>query len=104
MPRRPAPPSTVKAIYTAVTGDNTSHQRRIDGHLKRMDKRRQRILRRRAQGATLYEIAAEEGVSHGSIQSVILKTCEAIRKAIAEEPRYKHGHPGRFGRGTNALE
>ena len=53
------------------------------------------MIRRRAQGATLYQIAEEEGISHGSVQSVILKAFHAIRKAIAGEPRYTYGHPGR---------
>jgi DNA-directed RNA polymerase specialized sigma24 family protein len=97
MARKPDPPTTIKALYARITGDTASHQRRIDGHLKRMDPRRQRIMRRRAAGASLYEIAAEEGVSHGSVQSIVLRTCEAIRKAIAGEPRYTFGHPGNRG-------
>jgi DNA-directed RNA polymerase specialized sigma24 family protein len=85
---------TMKALYQHVTGDDAAHQRRIDAHVRRLNPRRQRILRRRL-NATLQEIANQEGCSHGSIASVIRKSMEAIRKAIAGEPRFNRiGHPG----------
>lgn len=85
---------TMKALYQHVTGDEAAHQRRIDAHVRRLNPRRQRILRRRLE-ATLQDIADEEGCTHGSIASVIRKSMEAVRKAIAGEPRYNRtGHPG----------
>lgn len=87
----------MKLLYQLVTGDRTAHQRSIDAHVRKMDARRRRILRRRTQGANLKQIAREEGCTHGSIQSVINRSMRAVRKAIAGEPRYAHGHPGRYG-------
>lgn len=86
----------MKALYQAATGDTTAHQRRIDGQVRKLDPRRQRILRRRCEGASLSTIGAEEGVTHGSIASLIKKSMEAVRKATAGEPRFNRiGHPGR---------
>ncbi|MGA2270212.1 MAG: hypothetical protein ABSH44_17205 [Bryobacteraceae bacterium] len=85
----------MKELYQQQTGDKTAHQRRIDGQLRRLDPRRQRILRRRIAGASLGEIGADEGCTYGSIASVIKKSMEAVRKAIAGEPRFNRvGHPG----------
>jgi DNA-directed RNA polymerase specialized sigma24 family protein len=84
----------MKALYEQTTGQ-TAHQRRIDGQVRKLDPRRQRILRRRLDGAKLAAIGAELGISHGSVASAIKKSMEAIRKAIAGEPRFNHGgHPG----------
>jgi DNA-directed RNA polymerase specialized sigma24 family protein len=95
-------PVTMKALYQLATGDLISHQRRIDGQVRKLDARRRRILRRRLEGATLAQIAAEEGCTHGSAASVIRKAMEAVRKAIAGEPRFNRiGHPGRGGTPAN---
>jgi DNA-directed RNA polymerase specialized sigma24 family protein len=79
---------TLKALYQLTTGDLASHPRRIAAHFARLDARRQRLVRRRLDGASLHVIAAEEGITHGSVQSAIKGALEAIRKEIAGEPRY----------------
>jgi DNA-directed RNA polymerase specialized sigma24 family protein len=79
---------TMKHLYQLTTGDLATHQRTIAAQVARLDTRRQRILMRAVAGASLRQIAAEEGVSHGSVQSLIRKSLEATRKAIAGEPRY----------------
>jgi DNA-directed RNA polymerase specialized sigma24 family protein len=85
----------MKDLYQATTGDTTAHQRRIDGQVRHLSQRRQVILRRRIDGQSLAEIGKYLEISHGSVASSIKKSMEAIRKAIAGEPRFNHiGHPG----------
>jgi DNA-binding CsgD family transcriptional regulator len=92
---QPLGPITLKQLYMLHTGDCASHQRRIAAHVRRLDPRRQRILLRRCEGASLYEIGDEEGITYGSVASAIRKSMEAVRKAIAGEPRFNRiGHPG----------
>lgn len=82
----------MKALYQQVTGDTTAHQRSIDAHLRKQPARRREIIRQRLAGASLSDIAGGL-VTKGQIQKDIQRTCEAIRKAIAGEPRYnKIGH------------
>jgi DNA-directed RNA polymerase specialized sigma24 family protein len=86
---------TMKALYQQHTGDTAAHQRRIDGQVRHLDPHRQAILRRRIEGASLATIGAELGITHGSVASSIKKSMEAVRKAIAAEPRFNRiGHPG----------
>jgi DNA-binding NarL/FixJ family response regulator len=85
----------MKQLYAATTGDTTAHQRRIDGQVRKLDPRRLRVLRARCAGQSLAEIGSDLGISHGSVASLIEKSMEAVRKAIANEPRYNTvGHPG----------
>ena len=85
----------MKALYQQHTGDTAAHQRRIDAQVRKLDARRQRILRRRLGGASLSVIGTEEGCTHGSVASAIKKSMEAVRKAIAGEPRFNRiGHKG----------
>ena len=95
---------TIKTLYQHITGDHASHQRRIDAHLRKLDPRRQRMLRARAAGQTIREIADQEHISVGSAQSAIVGACERIRKAIAGEPRYnrtgRNTRPGAAGVAT----
>ena len=84
----PTADMTVKQLYQLCTGDCASHQRRIDAHFRRLDERRQRIVRARVAGRSLRQLAEEEGLSHGTLQKMIRRSMEAIRKAIAGEPRY----------------
>jgi DNA-directed RNA polymerase specialized sigma24 family protein len=77
----------MKELYQLRTGDTAAHQRRIDGHLRQLDARRQRVIRARIAGETLRTIAAREGLSVGTTQKLIDRGIELIRKAIAGEPR-----------------
>jgi len=87
-------PMTMKQLYELTTGE-TAHQRRIDGQVRKLDPRRLRVLRARCEGQSLAQIGAAEGCSFGSVASLIKKSMEAVRKAIASEPRYNRvGHPG----------
>lgn len=91
--RRHDPPATLKGLYAELTGDTASHQRRVDGHFRKLDKRQQRIIRARIDGRTLAEIGEAHGITAGSAHSVIRKALESIRKKIAGEPRYNRiGH------------
>jgi len=99
--KTPAPPGqalgpmTMKQLYMLSTGDCATHQRRIDGQVRKLDPRRLRVLRARCEGQTLAQIGAAEGCSFGSVASLIKKSMEAVRKAIANEPRFNRiGHPG----------
>jgi len=107
MPTRAA--RTLKALYRQATGDATTHQRTIDAHFRKIDPRRQRIVKARLAGESLYTIAAREHVTHGTVASALKRTIERIRKAIAHEPRFNViGHPGggrkKTGRGTRPQE
>lgn len=87
---------TVKALYSAHTGDNQAHQRTIAARLAKLDPRRQAIVRARAAGAPLSQIAAQYGITRASVSSAIDKALRAIQKDIAGMPRYHvTGHPGR---------
>jgi DNA-binding CsgD family transcriptional regulator len=91
----PLGPCTMQQLYQLSTGDRASHQRRIDGQVRKLAPRRLRVLRARCTGQSLAEIGAAEGISHGSVASLIRKSMEAARKAIAGEPRFNRtGHPG----------
>lgn len=90
---------TMKALYQHVTGDRTAHQRRIDAHLRRQTSFRQNLIARRLKGQSLQEIADSCSTSKGVVQKNIDRACEAIRKAIAGEPRYnRQGHKGPFSK------
>jgi len=96
--------ATLKAMYRQATGDTTTHQRTIDAHFRKIDPRRQRIVKARLAGESLYAIAAKEHVPHGTVASAVKRTIEAIRKAIAHEPRFNLiGHPG-GGKKKNGRE
>ena len=83
----------MKDLYAEFTGDTASHQRRIDGHFRKLDPRQRRIIRARLEGRTLTEIGQAHGITAGSAHSVIRKAMESIRKKIAGEPRYNRiGH------------
>ena len=85
----------MKQLYQLTTGDLASHQRRIDAHIRKLDPRRLRVLRARCEGQSLKQIGAAEACSFGSVASLIKKSMEAVRKAIANEPRFNRiGHPG----------
>lgn len=89
---------TVKAFYAQLTGDTATHQRRIDGALRRLDERRARMIRRRAEGASVRTIAAEEGISAGAADDAIKRGVERIRKELAGEPRYNQvGRATKYG-------
>ena len=79
---------TVKQLYQLCTGDCASHQRRIDAHFRRLDARRQRIIKARIAGTPLRQLAQAEGLSHGTVAKMIRRSMERIRKAIAGEPRF----------------
>ena len=59
---------TLKALYQLSTGDLVTHQRTIAAHFARLDDRRQRVIRRRLEGATLREIGRELRISVGSVR------------------------------------
>jgi DNA-directed RNA polymerase specialized sigma24 family protein len=84
------PHRTLKAFYGQTTGDTTTHQRTIDAHFKKLDKRRQAIIRELLQGKTYLRIAREMGVTATSVRESVARAIERIRKGIAEEPRYNH--------------
>ena len=86
--RRPVKPLTLKTLYSAMTGDPTAHQRRIDAHFRKLDKRRQLFIRSKLLGASYSQIGASAGITAGSAQSAVRSGLERIRKAIAGEPRY----------------
>jgi DNA-directed RNA polymerase specialized sigma24 family protein len=95
---------TMKQLYAFTTGDTTAHQRRIDGQVRKLDPRRLRVLRARCAGQSLAQIGAREGCTFGSIASLINKSMEAVRKAIASEPRYNRvGHPGGRAQGPHGT-
>lgn len=75
-------------LYRAVTGDTASHQRAVHARVLKLDARRRRLIEHRIAGKTLRQISDLEGVSHGSVQSAINGALEAVRKDIANEPRY----------------
>jgi hypothetical protein len=85
---------TLKALYATMTRDRTAHQRRIDAHFRKLDKRRQLFIRSKLLGASYSQIGASAGITAGSAQSAVRSGLERIRKAIAGEARYN-----RVGRG-----
>ncbi len=87
----------MKALYQAVTGDTAAHQRAIDARFRKLDPRRQRLIKARLEGQSLRQIAATEGVTGGSIQSAINTALESIRKELAGEPRYNREGRHRYG-------
>jgi DNA-directed RNA polymerase sigma subunit (sigma70/sigma32) len=89
---------TMTDLYREVTGDQKAHQRAIDARVKKLDKRRQQILKRRVAGDTLTKLAGHYQVTRASIASVIRKALLSVRKDIAGEPRYN-----RIGRGGKLL-
>ncbi len=79
---------TLKALYAERTGDTASHQRAIDARFRKLERRRQEIIRRILAGDSYRMIGEKYGISVGSVQSSINAALEAIRKELAEEPRY----------------
>ena len=84
-------PATLKAFYAKITGDATTHQRTIDAHFRKLDTRRQAIIRARLEGKSLQEIGNQHGGINGAtVRETMLRGIERIRKAIAGEPRFNH--------------
>jgi DNA-directed RNA polymerase specialized sigma24 family protein len=81
-------PTTLKGYYAKVTGDATTHQRTVGAHFKNLQPRRKRIIEARIAGDSLSTIAKREGITHGTVASDIKRGWEAVRKAIAGEPKY----------------
>jgi hypothetical protein len=75
-------------IYRQHSGDQTTHHRTIDKHLKRLPKATQRMIADRAAGQTLDEIAAKHHITRGSVGGRIARALTAIHKAITGAPRY----------------
>lgn len=89
---------TLKALYQLSTGDAASHQRRIDGHFRHLDARRQAMIRARLAGLSLRAIGREHGgLTAATVKDAINRGLEKIRKAIAEEPRYNRIGRARAG-------
>jgi len=98
---------TIKALYAQITGDTTSHQRAIDARLRKLGKRQMGRIRDFAGGANYHDIATIEGVSAASVRDSILRGLEAIRKDLAQEPRFNkrgraHGYHRKGGREPSA--
>ena len=81
---------TLKALYQARTGDTAAHQRAIDARFKKLDTRRQAIIRRILAGDSYRMIGEQYSITAGSVQSTLNNAMEKIRKEIAGEPRYNH--------------
>lgn len=88
MPTNHLQPKTLKALYAAKTGDTTSHQRAIDARFRKLSARRQDTIRKVLEGWSYRMIAEHHGISVGSVQSELNGALEAIRKDLAQEPRY----------------
>jgi DNA-directed RNA polymerase specialized sigma24 family protein len=84
----------MKELYQLRTGDTAAHQRRIDGQLRQLDDRRQRIIKARISGETMRAIAQREGLSVGTTQKLIDRGIERIRKTIAGERCYTKRRKG----------
>jgi DNA-directed RNA polymerase specialized sigma24 family protein len=93
---------TMKALYQARTGDTTSHQRAIDARFKKLDTRRQAIVRAVLAGDSYRMIGEKHGITAGSVQSALNSAMERIRKDIAAEPRYNHTGRGPHKKGPEA--
>jgi hypothetical protein len=76
-------PPTLQALYRQVTGDTNAHQRQIHARFLKQGARRRRIVNARLKHQTLRAIASQEGISHGSVASLLRKAMESIRKSIA---------------------
>jgi DNA-directed RNA polymerase specialized sigma24 family protein len=87
-PPTPPEPTTLKALYQQYTGDTAAHQRAIHGRYLHLDSRRRRLIDLRLTGAPLRKIATKAGITHGAAASAINGALEAIRKDIAQEPRF----------------
>lgn len=85
---------TLKALYQARTGDTAAHQRAIDARFRKLDARRQDIIRRILAGDSYAMIAETYAITTGSVQSAFNHAMERIRKDIAGEPRYNHAGRG----------
>jgi len=79
---------TLKALYQHHTGDLITHQRTIDAAFRRLDPRRQRMIRSRQAGQTYHTIGAAEGITAASVRDTILRAIEGFRKHARHEPRY----------------
>lgn len=88
---------TLTALYRHITGDDAAHPRTIDAKFKRLDKRRQRIVRERLEGKSLHAIARDYGVSHGTIQDAVQRAMQKIRKELSGESRYNRGGRTPYG-------
>jgi len=84
----PAP--TLKALYQEITGDLETHQRTVDAAVKRMDPRRQAIIKARVAGQSYHQIGAAHGITAASVRDTILRALENARKTAHHEPRYNH--------------
>jgi len=84
-------------LYRVATGE-TAGDTAIRAQLKRESKRRRAIVLRHIEGASLRDIGADYGITHGSVRSVLILTMRAIRKQLRVLPRYHEtGRP--VGRG-----
>ena len=81
---------TIKGLYGRITDDWETHQRTIDAQLRKLDMRRQSMLRRLALGESYHEIARAEGITAAAARDTMLRAIERMRKAIAGEPRFNH--------------
>jgi DNA-directed RNA polymerase specialized sigma24 family protein len=88
---------TLTALYRHITGDDATHQTTIAARFKRLDKRRQRIVRERLAGRSLHAIATEFGVKHGTIQDAIERAMQKIRKDLSGESRYNRAGRTPYG-------
>jgi hypothetical protein len=95
-PKKPGPTLTLKALYQSITGDLAAHPAAIHARFRKLDAHMQRLANRRMAGQRLREIAAAEGVKHGTVANALRRAMESIRKSIAGEPRYN-----RVGRKKN---
>ena len=87
--RKPRPePRTIADLYRDESQDPSPHHRKIDSHFKKLPKTTQAMLRERAAGKTLDEIAEKRGITRGTVGGTIKRAITRIRKAIAGAPRY----------------
>jgi DNA-directed RNA polymerase specialized sigma24 family protein len=88
--------TTVKALYQRYTGDTSAHQRTIDARYRKLPDRARRVIHGATLGLTLRALAQVEGCSHGTVNSLLKRSMEAIRKDVHHEPRYN-----KIGKGRN---
>ena len=81
------PARSPQAPYADRTG-GAAHQRAIDARFKKLDARRQDIIRRVLAGDSYRMIGEHYGITAGSVQSAINSALEAVRKELAGEPGY----------------
>jgi hypothetical protein len=81
-------PTTVKALYQAVTHDPSAHQRTIAAQLARQSKRRRRVVEMYRMGLSDRHAGAKLHISHGAARWQLRATMFAIYRAIHQLPRY----------------